>query len=68
MTSRKTSEERNINPYGNPARVVEAVADGAITAVVMQHLHDELAAGLEPGSIHPRLLLNVRISVDTQCR
>ena len=35
-----------INPYGTPARVVEAVADGAITAVVSQHLLDELAAVL----------------------
>lgn len=35
-----------INPYGSPARVVEAVADGAITAVVTQHLLDELAAVL----------------------
>jgi len=35
-----------INPYGIPARVVEAVADGAITAVVTQHLLDELAAVL----------------------
>lgn len=35
-----------INPYGIPARVVEAVADGVITAVVTQHLLDELAAVL----------------------
>lgn len=35
-----------INPYGTPARVVETVADGAITAVVSQHLLDELAAVL----------------------
>jgi putative PIN family toxin of toxin-antitoxin system len=35
-----------INPYGTPARIVEAVADGAITAVVTQHLLDELAAVL----------------------
>ncbi|ARV85404.1 putative toxin-antitoxin system toxin component, PIN family (plasmid) [Mycobacterium intracellulare subsp. chimaera] len=35
-----------INPYGTPARVVEAVADGAITAVVTQHLLDELAGVL----------------------
>jgi len=35
-----------INPYGTPARVVEAVADGAITAVVTQHLLDELVAVL----------------------
>ena len=35
-----------INPYGTPARVVEAVADGAITTVVTQHLLDELAAVL----------------------
>jgi uncharacterized protein len=35
-----------INPYGTPARVVQAVADGAITAVVTQHLLDELAAVL----------------------
>ncbi|ORB68105.1 putative toxin-antitoxin system toxin component, PIN family [Mycobacterium scrofulaceum] len=35
-----------INPYGTPARVVEAVADDAITAVVSQHLLDELAAVL----------------------
>lgn len=31
-----------INPYGTPARVLEAVADGTITAVVTQHLLDEL--------------------------
>jgi putative PIN family toxin of toxin-antitoxin system len=35
-----------INPYGTPARVVEAVAEGAITAVVTQHLLDELVAVL----------------------
>jgi putative PIN family toxin of toxin-antitoxin system len=35
-----------INPYGTPARVVEAVADGVITTVVTQHLLDELAAVL----------------------
>jgi uncharacterized protein len=35
-----------INPYGTPARIVEAVADGAITAVVTQQLLDELAAVL----------------------
>lgn len=35
-----------INPFGTPARVVEAVANGAITAVVTQHLLDELAAVL----------------------
>lgn len=35
-----------INPYGTPARVAEAVADGAVTAVVTQHLLDELAAVL----------------------
>lgn len=35
-----------INPYGTPARVVEAVADNAVTAVVSQHLLDELAAVL----------------------
>jgi putative PIN family toxin of toxin-antitoxin system len=35
-----------INPYGTPARVAEAVADDAITAVVTQHLLDELAAVL----------------------
>jgi uncharacterized protein len=35
-----------INPYGTPARVVEAVADGVITAVITQHLLDELAAVL----------------------
>jgi len=35
-----------INPYGTPARVVEAVADDAIVAVVTQHLLDELAAVL----------------------
>jgi predicted nucleic acid-binding protein len=35
-----------VNPYGTPARVVEAVADAAITAVVTQHLLDELAAML----------------------
>ncbi|ORA40421.1 putative toxin-antitoxin system toxin component, PIN family [Mycobacterium branderi] len=35
-----------INPYGTPARVVQAIADNAITAVVTQHLLDELAAVL----------------------
>jgi uncharacterized protein len=35
-----------INPYGTPARIVEAVADGTITAVVTQHLLDELVAVL----------------------
>jgi putative PIN family toxin of toxin-antitoxin system len=35
-----------INPYGTPARVVEAVADGAITAVATQYLLDELVAVL----------------------
>jgi putative PIN family toxin of toxin-antitoxin system len=35
-----------VNPYGTRARVAEAVADGAITAVVTQHLLDELAAVL----------------------
>ena len=35
-----------INPYGAPARVVEAVADGSITVVVTQHLLDELAGVL----------------------
>jgi putative PIN family toxin of toxin-antitoxin system len=35
-----------INPYGTPARIVKAVADGTITAVVTQHLLDELAAVL----------------------
>lgn len=35
-----------INPYGTPARVAQAVADGAITAVATQHLLDELAAVL----------------------
>lgn len=35
-----------INPYGTPARVAQTVADGAITAVVTQHLLDELAAVL----------------------
>lgn len=35
-----------INPYGAPARVALAVADGAVTAVATQHLLDELAAVL----------------------
>jgi putative PIN family toxin of toxin-antitoxin system len=35
-----------INPYGTPARVVEAVASGQIVAVVNQHLLDELTAVL----------------------
>jgi uncharacterized protein len=35
-----------INPYGTPARIVDAVTDGTITAVVTQHLLDELAAVL----------------------
>jgi len=30
-----------INPYGTPARVVDAVATGEVTAVVTQHLLDE---------------------------
>lgn len=32
-----------INPYGRPALVVRAVAGGELTAVVTQHLLDELA-------------------------
>jgi putative PIN family toxin of toxin-antitoxin system len=40
-----------INPYGAPARVVEAVADGVLVAVVTQQLLDELAAVL----IRPKL-------------
>lgn len=32
-----------INPYGNPARVVEAVMTDRLVAVVTQHLLDELA-------------------------
>ncbi|HEY5855563.1 MAG TPA: putative toxin-antitoxin system toxin component, PIN family [Aldersonia sp.] len=39
-----------INPYGTPARVVDAVATGEVTAVVTQHLLDELATVL----IQPR--------------
>jgi putative PIN family toxin of toxin-antitoxin system len=35
-----------INPYGTPVRVAEVVADDAITAVVTQHLLDELAGVL----------------------
>lgn len=35
-----------INPYGTPARVVEAVLDGQVVAVVSQQLLDELAAVL----------------------
>ncbi len=35
-----------INPYGVPARVVEAVAAGAVVAVVTQDLLDELTAVL----------------------
>lgn len=35
-----------INPFGLPARVVEAVAAGEIVAVVTQHLLDELTAVL----------------------
>lgn len=35
-----------INPYGIPARVVEAVITGEVTAVVTPHLLDELAAVL----------------------
>lgn len=35
-----------INPFGVPARVVEAVTTGQIVAVVTQHLLDELAAVL----------------------
>lgn len=35
-----------INPFGVPARVVEAVTTGEIVAVVTQHLLDELTAVL----------------------
>jgi len=35
-----------INPYGTPARVVQAVTAGRVTAVVTPHLIDELAAVL----------------------
>jgi putative PIN family toxin of toxin-antitoxin system len=35
-----------INPYGTPARVVEAIISGNIVAVVSQRLLDELAAVL----------------------
>lgn len=35
-----------INPYGTPARVIEAVISGAVTAVVTRRLLDELAAVL----------------------
>jgi putative PIN family toxin of toxin-antitoxin system len=35
-----------INPYGAPARVIQAVADRRVTAVVSEHLLDELAAVL----------------------
>ncbi len=35
-----------INPYGAPAHVIQAVADRAVTAVVSEHLLDELAAVL----------------------
>lgn len=35
-----------INPYGTPARVVQAVISGQVIAVVTQHLLDELAAVL----------------------
>jgi putative PIN family toxin of toxin-antitoxin system len=35
-----------INPYGVPARVVEAVTAGEIVAVVTQHLLDELTGVL----------------------
>ena len=35
-----------INPYGAPAHVIQAVADRRVTAVVSEHLLDELAAVL----------------------
>lgn len=35
-----------INPFGAPARVVEAVTAGTVVAVVSQHLLDELTAVL----------------------
>lgn len=35
-----------INPYGTPARLVEAVMSDQVAAVVTQHLLDELAAVL----------------------
>lgn len=35
-----------INPYGTPARVVDAVRSDRVVAVVTQHLLDELAAVL----------------------
>lgn len=35
-----------INPYGAPARVIQAVVARKVTAVVSQHLLDELAAVL----------------------
>lgn len=35
-----------INPYGNPARVVQGVMDRQVTAVVTQHLLEELATVL----------------------
>lgn len=35
-----------INPFGVPARVVEAVTTGTLIAVVSQHLLDELTAVL----------------------
>lgn len=35
-----------INPYGAPARIVGAVGDGILVAVVTQRLLDELAAVL----------------------
>ena len=35
-----------INPYGTPARVVEAVIEGRIVAVVTQHLLDEVTSVL----------------------
>lgn len=35
-----------INPYGTPARVIEAVAERRVTAVVSDHLLDELATVL----------------------
>jgi putative PIN family toxin of toxin-antitoxin system len=35
-----------INPYGAPARVIQAVGERRVTAVVSEHLLDELAAVL----------------------
>jgi putative PIN family toxin of toxin-antitoxin system len=47
-----------INPYGTPARVVEAVANGTLAAVVTPNLLDELAAVL----IRPKFRRSISVA------